>query len=210
MRKPLRSSLLGLLFAVLATATRSEAAVIVSNLSDTVNGTSTIYASGPPQEYAQEFVTGSSSVTLASVVAAVGDASGSFTAQVELVANNGGQPGSSAFTTFTFSAISSGIPSDLTFTPNSTVVLSANTDYWFILSATGTTGSYKWDYTDTNSTSLPLYAVSKNSGSSWTTYSSGPELIEVNSVDQVSVPEPSYLLLSGLALVGCGLTMRRR
>jgi hypothetical protein len=201
MRRTLANSIPGVLFAILAAAGQSQAAVIVSNLSATVNGTSSIDASGPPQEYAQQFVTGGSSFTLASIVAPVGDATGSFTASAELVTNNGGQPGGTVVTTFTLPTISTGAPSDLTFTPNSSVVLSANTDYWFVLSATGT-GGYKWNYTDANSASLPLYASSNDSGSSWTVNSNGPEIIEVD-----SVPEPSSFFLSGLATIGFGLVI---
>jgi len=212
MRKPFRNSLFGLAVALLTSVAQSRAAVIVSNLSATANGTSTIYASGPPQEYAQEFLTGSSSFTLASIVAPIGDATGSFTASAELVTNNSGQPGTTVLATFTIPAIPTGTPSDLTFTPNSSVVLSANTDYWFVLSATGTTGDYKWDYTNTNSPSLPNYAVSQNSGSSWTVNSNGPEIIEVNSVDQVTgAPEPSSVLfLGGISLFGFVISRRSR
>src|SRR5271166_2696640 len=124
---------------------QSHAGIIVSNLGDAQNGAGTIYASGPPQEYAQEFTTGSQSVGLGTVIAKLGAASGSFTASAELVADKSGLPGSTLLTSFSVPTIGTGTTSpypQLTFTPNTSVMLSANTNYWFVLAASGT-GFYK-------------------------------------------------------------------
>jgi hypothetical protein len=185
-------SVLLIAFILLVNQERSLAATIVSNLTDPVDGAGTIYASGPPQDYAQEFTTGSQSAQLGSIIADLGPTSGTFTAFAELVADNGGLPGSSVLTSFIVPAIPTSSPSDVTFAPNSSIILSANTNYWFVLSATGT-GSYKWQYTDTLSSSLPNYAYSHD-GVNWTTGEGGPFLIEVD-----STPEPSSLGLIGLA-----------
>ena len=178
--------------------------------SDHERAHSTIYAAGPPQEYAQEFITGSQSVGLGTVIALVGDATGTFNPSAELVTDNSGQPSSTVVTTFTVPAIPTGTAlQDETFTPNSSVILSANTSYWFILSASGTDTSafYRWGYTDstsyTGSGSLNMIAVSENSGATWTTHplSYGPEILQVN-----SVPEPASLILMALAspAIACG------
>ena len=89
----------------------AHAGVIVSNLSQTMNGHSTIYAAGPPQEYAQEFITGSQSVGLGTVIALVGDATGTFNPSAELVTDNSGQPSSTVVTTFTVPTIPTGTTS---------------------------------------------------------------------------------------------------
>ena len=73
---------------------------VVSNLGDVQNGAGTIYAPPEPQEYAQEFTTGSQSVELGTVIANSGAASGSFTASAELVADKSGLPGSTLLTSF--------------------------------------------------------------------------------------------------------------
>ena len=165
---------------------QSHAGIIVSNLSDAVNGEGTIYAPPAlePQEYAQEFTTGSQSVELGTVIAYLGAASGSFTASAELVADSSGLPGSTLLTSFSVPSIRTGTSlsrADL-HTQHERVLLSANTNYWFVLAASGT-GSYKWGYTDTLDTSLPNYAVSDDSGSTWTIGTpAGPFLIQVNSV----------------------------
>ena len=195
---------------------QSRAGVVVSNLTATVGGTGTIYtpsATGTPQAYAQEFTTGSQSVELATVIASLGAASGTFTPSAELVADSSGLPSSTVLTSFTVPSIPTGTSySDLTFTPNNTsVLLSANTDYWFVLAATGTGASYKWQYTDTTNTSLPNYAYSHDSGATWTTGAGGPFLIEVDSVTQVSsVPEPSSVVLIALGVPAVAIAMRRR
>ena len=76
-------------FTCFVTVAHSHAAAIVTNLSDSVAGTGTIYSSGPPQFYAQEFTTGATELTLAEVIAALGNASGTFTATASLETNSG-------------------------------------------------------------------------------------------------------------------------
>ena len=195
---------------------QSRAGIVVSNLSDTQTGAGTIFAPPAPQEYAQEFKTGSQNVDLADIIAPLGAATGSFTASAELVADNGSNsPSSTVLTSFSVPTIGTATTSpypQLTFTPNtSDVVLSANTNYWFVLAATGS-GSYKWGYTGTTNASLPNYAVSDNSGASWTvTPVTGPFLIEVDSVTPVSaVPEPSSVVLIALGVPAVAIAMRRR
>jgi hypothetical protein len=208
-RSRLTKSLLGPAFILLANAGLSYAdTVIVSNLTAAVAGTGTIYSSGPPQSYAQEFLTGSSSVVLSSIIVPLGDASGSFAAGAELVNNNSGLPGSTVLTGFTVPTIPTGSPTDLTFTPMSSVTLAANTDYWFILAATGSGGDYQWQYTNTLSTSFPNYAVSNNSGSTWAIGTPpGPFLLGANAA---AVPEPSSLVLAAIGLLALGMVVRAR
>ena len=81
---------------------------------------------------------------MGAVTAALGDASGSFAASAEFVSNHDGLPGSVVLTRFTVPSIGTSFK-DLTFDPKKTVTLAADTDYWFVLAATGT-GSYRWDY----------------------------------------------------------------
>jgi hypothetical protein len=206
--------LLGAAFMLLANAGLSYGdAVIVSNLTDPADGTGTIYSSGPPQWYAQEFLTGSSSEVLSSIIVPLGDASGSFTAGAELVNNNSGLPGSTVLTSFTVPMIPTGSPTDLTFTPMQSVTLAANTDYWFILAATGSGGHYEWEYTDTLSPSFPNYAVSNTSGTAWAIGTPpGPFLLEANAAAVSAVPEPSSLVLvtCGFLTLAVVLIRRRR
>jgi hypothetical protein len=204
--------------AMLFNVRSADAGVIVSNLSQTSNGHGTIFAAGPPQEYAQEFITGSQSVGLGTVIALVGDATGTFSPAAELATDNSGQPSSTVLTTFTVPTIPPGTTlQDETFTPNSSVILSANTSYWFILLASGTDTSafYRWGYTDSTSYtgpgSLNMIAVSENNGATWTTHplSYGPEILQVNSA---SVPEPTSLILMALAApaIACGYRAQRK
>jgi hypothetical protein len=183
--------------------------VIVSNLTATVNGTGTIYNSGPPQEYAQEFVTGSSSEVLSSIVVALGGATGTFSAGAELLANSGGLPDGTIVSAFTVPTIPTSSFSNVTFTPMSSVTLAPNTDYWFVLAASGTGGSYQWQYTNTLSTSFPNYAVSTNSGSTWTIGTPpGPFLLQANAVS--AVPEPSSLVLVTCGFLTFAVVLIRR
>jgi hypothetical protein len=213
MRDRLTSIGIGALGLALAAAGPSDARVIVTNLSDTVAGSGGIYGSGPPQEYAQEFTTGSKRVELGAVTAALGDASGSFAASAELVSNHDGLPGSHVLTSFTVPSIGTSFK-DLTFDPKSTVTLAADTNYWFVLSATGT-GSFRWDYTSTLKVDLPNYASSSNSGASWKIGSpAGPFLIRVDSAVSAGaasvVPELSTWTMLALGFAALGFASYRR
>lgn len=187
--------------AVIGSWNYGQAATIVSNLSEAVDGTGTVYGSGPPQYYAQEFATGSQNMQLADIIAALGDSTQPYTASAELVSNSGGLPSSTVLTTFTVPAISMAY-SNLTFTPNSTVALNANTDYWFVLGATGD-GEYSWQYTNTLNAALPDYAVSNDGGMTWSVGNPpGPFLIQVDSGAASTVPEPSSFSMIGLLGIG--------
>ncbi len=208
MQNALRRKLLcATAFTCLVGAAQSHADVIVTNLSDISAGTGTIYASGPPQFYAQEFTTGATSETLSDVIAVLGYASGSFTATASLETNSVDLPSGTVLTDFNVPSIPAGSPEDETFTPDTSVTLSADTDYWFVLEATGTDGNYEWDYTNTTQADLPNYAV--NDGSGWSIGAPpGPFLIEA---DGTPTPEPSSLLLvSAAGMVGLFVALSRR
>ncbi len=201
---------------------QSRAGVIVTNLSEPVGGVTNVYTStgGLPREVAQEFTTGSQSVTLMDVIASLGGGSGTFTASAELLADNGSNsPSSTVLTSFTVPSIPTGTSySNLTFTPTtSDVVLSANTSYWFALAASGTGTGYKWQYTDTTNSLLPNYAFSTDGGATWGANNPGgpgPELIEVDgtpvSPPVSAVPEPSSVVLIALGVPAVAVAMRRR
>lgn len=206
----LAKSPLAALCVLLLCAGSANADTIVSNLSATVNGTGTIYASGPPQFYAQEFTTGAQAEQLTSIIAALGNLSGSVTVTAELVTNSAGLPGTTVLTGFVSPTIPSTSPTDVTFSPDLTVDLAADTNYWFILEAFGT-GDYRWDYTNTLSSSLPNYAVSNNSGSSWLIGNPpGPFLIGVDGTPALAAPEPSALALLGTGILSMAGMARRR
>ena len=190
-------------FTCLVSVAQSDADAVVTNLSASPAGTGTIYASGPPQSYAQEFTTGGTAVTLSDIIAVLGDASGIFTATASLETNSGDLPSGTVLTTFIVPLIPTGSPADETFIPNASVTLSADTSYWFVLAATGTTGSYQWVYTNTTQANLPNYAV--NDGAGWSIGAPpGPFLI------QVDAPEPSSLLLSAIGIFGLFVALGRR
>jgi PEP-CTERM motif len=212
MRSCQTKTLLGAAFMLLVNAGLSYGdTVIVSNLTATVNGTGTIYNSGSPQEYAQEFLTGSSSAVLSSIVVALGGATGTFAAGAELLSDNNGVPDGTIVSAFTVPTIPTTSFSDLTFTPMSNVTLKANTDYWFVLAATGSGGSYQWQYTNTLSTSFPNYAYSNNNGASWTIGTpAGPFLLQANAAAVSAVPEPSSLVLAAIGLLALGMVLRAR
>ena len=188
----------------------ARADFIAGNLGATVNGYGTVNGSGLALQYAQEFTTGSSAKTLTDIEVALGSASGAFTAGAELVTDNAGTPSSTMLTSITVPTIGSGF-SDLTLTPTSSVVLSPNTDYWLILKASGT-GTYEWDYTNTLNSALPLFAVSTDNGSTWSS-GTGPFLIQVDgTTPAAAVPEPASfnIGLAALSVVGLGLWKKHR
>ena len=123
--------------------------------------------------------------------------------------DNGGAPGDRVGQNFTEPAGSDGI-SNFTFTPNGTVSLSASTTYWLITK--GNSGkTFDW-YRNSPATTPPItdYAsfgdekISTNSGTSWTTGSSGAHSFAIT-----AVPEPSTYLAAGLITSIFGLSWVR-
>jgi len=188
----------------------AHAGIVVSNLNEPSNGTGTIYAAGPPQWYAQAFVTGAQSVELGTVIAPLGDSSGSYSAFAELISDDGGSPGATVIAEFTVPSIGTSI-ADLTFDPTSNVELAANTEYWFVLGATGSdpTAEDKWSYTYTSSADFPAYAYSHNSGTTWTVETNGPFRLQVNSVPEASTWALMLLGFAGLAFPGYRGALKR-
>jgi hypothetical protein len=197
--------------AIIANIGQTRGGVIVSNFTEPQSGSGGVFAAGPSQAYAQGFTTGSQSVELDTVIADLGEAKGTFTASAELLADNGsGLPGSTIRTTFIVPTIPTGTGNfaDVTFTPNSNVLLDADTTYWFALFATGTDTSavYRWCFTNTLQADLPNYAV-RNDGGAWSIGTPpGPFILQVNS----AVPEPCSLVLLALGVSATGIAMRRR
>ena len=183
---------------------------VVSNLGDSqdLRGTIGQLAENSPTPYffqAQEFTTGTQSDGLADIIVQVGEATSPITPSAELVADDGGMPGGTVLTSFAFPSVGSSF-SDLTLTPDSTVTLSADTNYWLVLGATGS-GSYYWGGTTTSQADLPADAASNDSGSTWVA-STGSYLLEVDGTNPTptAVPLPSslsaVLALGTLALFG--------
>ena len=184
----------------------SHADTVISNLGATTNGAGTVYGSGPSQTYAQEFLTGPQSLNLVSITAPLGGAVVAFTLSAELVDGVGGLPGSTVLATFTPSAQPGTGFADIVFDPNAPLTLAAGTDYYFVLWATGT-GSYKWDYTDTLSTSFPNYAVSEGGAPFTIGAPPGPFQIAVD--ESAVTPEPpSFILLASAGLLGLAVAFR--
>ena len=194
-------------------AQNAGAGVIVDNTSQSPVDYGIV---GTGQFEAQEFNTGSLGYTLDSIVAQVGNTSGTYTGVAELVQDNGGTPeGGTVLTTFSFPAIGTSFANE-TFNPTTSgVVLDANTNYWFVLAYTSGSGSFGWNYAGTQTASGPgslgAYATSFDNGATWIINNFGPGTPDIIQVNGTVVPEPGTLTMAGTAsLFGLAFWLRRR
>ncbi len=196
--------------AALASAMQAHADVVVSNLTASHDGDLSIQNSS---WQSQEFVTGSQSVQLSSIILPLSVLlpNGDYTGTAELVTNNNGLPGGSVLATFSIPTIAPSFPTFnlYTLTPNSTTTLAANTDYWIVVQDFGP-GGFRWGGTQTVTPSILNSASSSNQGASWTGPTWQPTGAFQLEVDASPVPLPAsaWLMLSGLA--GLGAMVRRR
>jgi hypothetical protein len=189
---------------VLFSVALCHADVVVSNLFDPFAGGGTIFSSGPPQIFAQEFVTPSQYYALTGVSIRPASVSGfpTFTEVAQLVADDGGLPGNTVVADFDSPVCSSCF--SINFTPTANVTLSGDTNYWLVLSASK--GAFGWLYTNTLNASFPNFARSHGSG--FTLGTGGPFLMEVDGT-ATNAPEPGSLGLIMAALIA-GTLVRRR
>jgi hypothetical protein len=130
-----------------------------------------------------------------------------------LYSDAAGQPGVD-LTDFTAAPGNAGIGGHgiYSFTPNTTVLLQPNTNYWIVDKGLGSTSDSYWDFTQDTTTNIGLDALGRNSGASWTTNFSFSEKFEVDGVvPNVTTPEPGAIaLFGGMSLTGLTALIRRR
>jgi hypothetical protein len=208
---------------VVGAAGTGRADIVVSSLSETQTNIFVMFPPGlgPATDYAQEFSTGSQGYTLTDIQASLSRTSAFDGGVAYLLSDNSGSPGTPvAFFTF---PPTSNIPTsgyaNITVTPTTGVTLAANTDYWFALGnrSSGPTSLLNWANTTSTTTSGPGslggLAGSTNRGGTWSTFSGGHALIQVDGTPTVtSVPEPSSALAVGFAALAalCMWARRRR
>jgi hypothetical protein len=207
--------------AICSGSARGDSA-LVGNLANAPFGSDAIDADNPR---AQGFRTDGRDWNLTSIVAVLGGlgTSGAQDVTATLVAATTNAQGESvpdlaaALATFDAPTIGSGFAA-LTFTPTASVVLSANTEYWFVLAAGAGGASFEWQYTndtslDADSTGLltsAAAAVPPGSGD-WRSQPNAPYLFQVNGAPVVAaVPEPSSWVAGGVGLTSALVLGRRR
>lgn len=193
----LKTTLLSL--SLLSCVQESQGATLLSNLGQTPNGTDT---SGV---FAQGFRTGGSPTTLYSVTLGSIEktTSGTGSLDVLLFTDFNGNP----FTYhYSFTGADPSSIGDYTFSNSVGIDLAPDSQYWIVPAANGTS-TYTWSHATDSSTTgaFSVYGNPKTSGWQDTTITT-PFLFSL----QDSVPEPSRMLLLGLAGMFGVLRPRRR
>jgi hypothetical protein len=142
-------------------------------------------------------------------------ASDSTNFQLQIRADTPSGPGAVLVTLTPTSPITTSI-ADITFAPQSSVTLQANTTYW--VSANVTQGTVDWrvssDFTTTGPGTLgnPSFASSTDNGLTWATAEIEPELFQVDGepTGTTVVPEPPAILIWTLTLAATALVVYRR
>jgi hypothetical protein len=212
------------LFAVISILATGAArgGVLVGNLANAPFGSDAIDAD---DSRAQGFRTDGRDWNLTSIVAVLGGlgTSGAQDVTAMLVAATTNAQGesvpdlSAALATFDAPAIDSGF-SALSFTSATSILLKANTEYWFVLSAGAGSASFEWQYT--NDTSLEpgsaglltsaAAPIPPGSGA-WRSQPNAPYLIQVNGTPVgAAVPEPSSWIAGGFGLSSVVFLVGRR
>lgn len=216
--RPAATALL-VLASTIAVSSRGDS-LLVGNLADAAYGSDVIDAT---TSRAQGFLTGGRDWNLTAIRAVLGGlpAGGTFAASAMLVAATRNAQGedvpdlSTPVATFLLPPVAEGFAA-LSFTPTTSVLLKANTEYWFVIQATSPGADPSaWRYTyDTTLDSasegfLTSAAATLPPGSGeWRSQPNAPYLIQING--SPVVPEPSGWVLGALGLAPAWTCVRRR
>jgi len=215
------------LWGVVAAQSARAGTLVVTNLGDSPSATPDTIVPYDPAigqfgfTAAQEFNTGSVATSLDNILVNIGNyysgTNGDFQLTASLLADSGGTPTGSPLVSFTFNvaAIPTSGFANVEFDPVGSFNLTANTNYWFVLSGSSPsdgTGSVDWNYTDSTNAagpgSLPQFNNSYDGAMTWNgPFPGQPYLIGVNA------PEPASWALGTIgfgAVLGCACWSRRR
>lgn len=204
------------LIAAIAITSNVRAVVVIDNLTpggnsfaSSVTGPvgSGIFAPPPNRQSTFSFVTGSNASYL-DMLEIVVNVSNNSSGMQAVISTGSSLPGGSGGTVIsTVIAASSPITQVLTFTPSSTILLDAATQYWVLLSVPSGSGAFSMNNT-TNVTTAPGWTLENTyfyEPSFWTELSSGPQArirLSVTPIPEVSAPM--------MGCIGVFLLLRRR
>lgn len=195
-----------LTLAIGATSARADS-VIVSNLAESIRAATPI---ADPQYWGAQSFSVDGPYALTTILALMGNASGSPSPVIELRSSVAGEIDTSAaglITTFTAPDLS-GAASARTFTPDQPVTLDVGELYWFIVGTTD--GGFDWFYvadTAASTGAIGTFADSSDAGATWDYRDfTFPYFIEVRGD---VVPEPGTALLLALGIGGLAARSRR-
>lgn len=202
---------------LITSALKSQASDFdVSNLTETIQGAETISGSNTVKQIAQKFQTGTfatpTSVWLVQLYLSSFGSYNLANLSVQIRSDSSGTPGASVGSFAGTGLISIG--GIYNFSNLATpVTLVSNTIYWLVIknNVAGTgANNINWAYGDTTSPSLGVNGLvtpvsSVNTGSTWNTFPTSPQLLRIT-----NVPEPSTYALGGICALSIGLIARRR
>lgn len=190
---------------------QTRAVDLLSNLPSNDGNITTISATSNVRTKAAAFTMPGTAYTLDSVVLRLSNFDAADTPVVEIRNDGGTNPGSTVLANFTNPAGQGAAFLDYTFTPTSAFTLSSSTKYWLVVSSSN--GHYDWSANIPNQapTGLATYngvMFSNNFGASWT----NSTIINSFKITGTVVPEPSTVILSGLAVtaIAANSYFRRR
>ncbi|MFM7318154.1 MAG: choice-of-anchor R domain-containing protein [bacterium] len=203
---------------LITSALKTQAADFdVSNLTETIQGAETISGSNVTKQIAQKFNTGSfatpTSVWLVQLYLSSFGNYNLANLSVQIFTDASATPGTSVGSFSATGSLTTGGIYNFT-NIASPVALAANTNYWVVIknSVVGSgANNINWAYGDSSTPTPGINGVMStissvnNTGSSWTTFTTTPQLVRLT-----NVPEPSTYALGTICALSMGYIARRR
>ena len=210
--RALRAS--GLALALILTASASQAAIIIGNLSTNATAASNI---SPTVQKAAVFTMGSQAYTVDSVILTLSSYNtATDVARVGffLEGANSLTPGAQVGSFLTAPSSSSNNMADFTFSPSGSLTLAANTRYWLLVDANVGSSNFIWSLPDpvvTPSGTAATFDFSRGSSNNGSSYSNSSvhNSFQINGTQVTAVPEPGTFLPAALLVMGALLRRRR-